>query len=393
MKFNNFVFIFLSALIFLTSSSCKVFSERIKPVPGLLNYCGFEGYWGEGGWADSGWAKPEGSPVTFDFKTKFYGKASVKIPGGANHFAYTLLTTIPVQCGKTYVFGGYVKIENVEKEAWIKILAHSKSQNKVLGWVPVEGKSSMGDRAVCKGTSDWQPFSLTASRFPSGTEIITMYVGLEGPGTAWYDEVSFAEQGVVVPLGGRLPLTDDDYGGIMFDDKSLAPNLLSNPGFENDFSNWTRERGPSEIDNKISHSGNKSLKLTGRELLDYSVFQTVRIDPRRAYELWIWSKPNKLESMFYTMILCFDKYGRVPNAFFFGQDNAWEFLYAKGTNDWQRKSVILRAFPAETDHVAIYLCLSDARGEVWIDDVGLRPLTIEESPEARTMELNRGDKK
>lgn len=353
-------------------------AARTKPVPGLLNYCGFEGYWGEGGWVDSGFATAKGSPVSFDFAIRFHGKASVRIPGGANHFAYNLVAPIFAQLGKTYVFRGYVKVEKVEKEAWIKVLAASKSQNKVLGYVPVEGPSSF------KGTADWQPFSLAVSLFPSGTETVTLYVGLEGPGTAWYDEVSFAEKGVVVPLGGRLALTEEDYGGVRFDDRSLPANLLLNPGFEEDFTGWFQEAGPSEIDGAVAHSGKKSLKLAGRELLHYSTMQSVRIDPRRAYELWGWVKTSNLVSMSYVMLICWDKYNRaVPSAFMFVQDSAWEFLYATGTHDWQRKTMVFRAFPPDTDHVTVYLCLSDARGTVWIDDVGLRPLTLADSPEAR----------
>ena len=79
--------------------------------------------------------------------------------------------------------------------------------------------------------------------------------------------------------------------------------------------------------------------------------------------------------MFYAKLLCFDKSGNVVNGWF-TQDSAEEFLHTSGTHDWQRESLIIKAFPPETDKVVIYLNLTDAAGTVWIDDVGLKPLTL-----------------
>lgn len=375
-------FILLMGLIMLLGTSPEAFSESTKPVPGLINYCGFEGFFGgEGGWGSDSVGKDEKSPITFDSTNKFYGKSSVKIPGGTGveHYAYTILIDggIPVQPDKNYVFRGYVKTDNVTGTAYVRILAHNTRQKKgVLGWVTFEGNASF------KGTAEWKPFEVVP-QFPEGTDVITLYVGIDGPGTVWFDEVSFAERGVIVPLGGRLPLTVKDYGGVRLDDQNLPVNLILNSGFEDDIGDtWTRE-GPSEIDTTVAHSGKKSLKFIGRDQIESSVRQGVRIDSMRAYELGVWVKTENLENMFYAKLLCFDKSGNVVNKYWFVQDGSEEFLHTSGTHDWQKESLIIKAFPPETDKVVIYLNLTDAAGTVWIDDVELQPLTLKESPEAR----------
>ena len=50
---------------------------------GVLNYCGFEGYWDEAGWRDLGWAAGGTPGVRFDREEKRFGKASLRIEGAA----------------------------------------------------------------------------------------------------------------------------------------------------------------------------------------------------------------------------------------------------------------------------------------------------------------------
>ena len=48
---------------------------------GVLNYCGFDGFWDEAGWRDLRWAEGGTAGVRFDRDVKRFGKASLRIGG------------------------------------------------------------------------------------------------------------------------------------------------------------------------------------------------------------------------------------------------------------------------------------------------------------------------
>ena len=70
---------------------------------------------------------------------------------------------------------------------------------------------------------------------------------------------SLAETGVEVPLGGKKPITDADYGGVRFEDAALPDNLLTNPGFQDGLNGWYVEFGKPLIDETGGPDGKRCL--------------------------------------------------------------------------------------------------------------------------------------
>jgi hypothetical protein len=342
---------------------------------GVLNYCGFEGFWDEAGWRDLGWAQGGTEGIRFDRLTKKVGKASLRIDGAADQKRAVLqLNGNAVQGGKRYVLRAWIKTENIAGEAAIALQPHE--EGKPLGFF------DLGQASRLAGTHDWTLVEVPVPPIPDKVVRVFPYLWVTGAGTAWFDEFALTEAGVPVPPGGQREVTDADFAGARFDDAALPKNLLQNPGFEQGLDHWYVECGKPQIDQKTAAGGSRSLRLDGFSQCAYTVVQVrVKIDPRRAYRLGFRLKTDLRAGLSCARLIGLKASGE-PIAYF-GQDHSSEFCYGRGTEDWHDVSVVLRAFEPQTDAVNVYLELQDAIGTVWIDDVRLAPLSLEETKRVR----------
>jgi hypothetical protein len=338
---------------------------------GVLNYCGFEGYWDEAGWRDQGWAQGGTPGVRFDHQTKRFGKGSLRIEGaqGETRSALQLDGNAP-QPGKRYVLRVWVKTRNVQGEAALALQPHE--EGKPLPFVDLGAKSRL------RGTHDWTLVEVEVPRLSEKVVRIYPYVWVKGPGAAWFDEFALTEAGVDVPLGGQKRIAEADYAGVRFDDAALPRNLLKNPGFEAGLNDWYVESGKPQVDSTTSGAGRQSLRYDGFPECSYCVVQVrLRIDPRRAYRLSLKLKTELRAGLSCVLLLPLKASGEAIG--YFGQDHTHEFCYGRGVQDWHETSVVLRQFSPEADAVNLYLLLQDAVGTVWFDDVRLIPLSLAET--------------
>jgi hypothetical protein len=338
---------------------------------GVLNYCGFEGYWDEAGWRDQGWAQGGTPGASFDHDIKRFGKGSLRIEGAPGETRGALqLDGVAPQPGKHYVLHVWVKTQNIQGEAALALQPHE--EGKPLAFL------DLGPKSRLSGTHDWSLIEVSVPRLTEKTIRLYPYLWVKGSGTAWFDEFALTEAGVNVPLGGQKLLAEADYAGVRFDDAALPKNLLKNASFEEDLNDWFVESIKPQIDSTIASAGRKSLRYDGFPECSYTVAQVgVRIDPRRAYRLSLKLKTELRAGLSCVQLLPLKASGE-PIAFF-GQDHTYEFCYGRGVQDWHETSEVLRQFPPEAGAVNLYLQLQDAIGTVWFDDVRLIPLSLSET--------------
>jgi hypothetical protein len=338
---------------------------------GLLNYCGFEGYWDEAGWRDLGWAQGGTPGVRFDHEIKRFGKGAMRIEGAQGETRGALqLDGVAPQPGKRYVLRVWIKTRDIQGEAAVALQPHE--EGKPLAFL------DLGPKSRLQGTHDWSLVEVEVPRLSKKIVRIYPYLWVKGTGTAWFDEFALTEAGVDVPLGGQKPVTEADYAGVRFDDAALPKNLLVNPSFEDGLSGWFMESGKPTIDGTTAAAGRNSLRCDGFPECSYcAVNLHVRIDPRRAYRLSLKLKTDLHAGLSCVQFLPLGASGQ-PIAFF-GQDHTHEFCYGRGVQDWHEVSVVVRQFPPETDAVHVYLVLQDAVGTVWFDDVRFTPLSLSET--------------
>lgn len=365
---------FSAALALVTIPASPSHADARWP-DGVLDYCGFEGYWDEAGWRDLGWAA-EGTPgVRFDREVKRFGKAALRIEGAAGETRAALqLNGNTVQPQGRYTLRVWVKTQDIVGEAALVLQPHE--ENKPLPFL------DLGEHSRLQGTHDWTLMEVPVPSLPERTVRIFAYLWVKGSGTAWFDEFALTEAGVQVPLGGQRPVTDADYAGIRLADSALPENLFANPGFEDGFRGWFLESGEPQIDAQTAAAGRQSLRLDGFPECHFSVVQVrVKIDPRRAYRLSLKLKTELRAGLSCVQLLPLNAKGEVLG--YFGQDHTHEFCYGRGVQDWHESSVVLRQFLPETDAVNVYLLLQDAVGRVWFDEVRLSPLSLTETERVR----------
>ncbi|NOZ19913.1 MAG: hypothetical protein GXP25_02365 [Planctomycetes bacterium] len=137
-------------------------------------------------WEPNPTAKQLPAFATYDTRVKHGGKRSLKMtrPLG-DEYTYYFQKDIKIEPETDYVFGGWVKTENVEGDLGAFLL--------VFGFP--EGTSSHNEKlfnvqpGVARGTQDWKEFRSTF-RTPPGTDHATFFLEFSRcGGTAWFDDV------------------------------------------------------------------------------------------------------------------------------------------------------------------------------------------------------------
>lgn len=176
-------------------------------------------------------------------------------------------------------------------------------------------------------------------------------------------------------LSGYISTERLDSNNGIFLSVGSSNNKLQNSGFENDLTNWAFNPGnpaasgsaTTIIDNRISHSGSRSVKVSfyGKNANYYHVSQTVAVRPNTTYLIEGFIKTTNLSTSDKGVSI------EVQNA----NDwrlGAWSTAWLKGTNEWTRVSRVFTT-NAYTTKIRVLLrgygTSGDIKGDAWWDDV------------------------
>ena len=330
-------------------------------------------------WRDRQWQKGGSPRVTYDTSQRVHGRASLRVAGTPGQDLWVVSLTRPAQVDPTkgYVLHFWARTRRVKGRAEVRVLAHGPKradrQYAPLGWVRLSSKTHY----VLPADQDWTRHDVRIQNLPGGAARLFVYLAVNGDGVAWFDEVSIAEEGVRVPLGGKPALADADYAGVRLDDAQLPGNLLRNGGFEQGLRDW-RATGQGATVKVEVVAGNHALRFDAKEFTSLHVHQRVRVDPRRRYRLSLraHTESTGLVGYFFTHVLPFNKHRR-PTGWVVA-DHAQEFTYVTGkTSGWVSREQEFALRP-DADSVSVYLYVRDTIGTVWIDDVRVAPLPLGE---------------
>ena len=329
------------------------------------------------GWRDNHWQTGGSERVRYDAMARKHGKAALRIDGMAGEELRVCSLTCPasVTTEERYVLRFWARTEAIAGKALVRLLAHgpkaADKQYSPLGWVRVSPQLHY----VLPAQSDWALHEAAIEHLPGGTARLFVYLVVEGEGTAWFDEVSIAREGVSVPLGGTVELADGDYAGVRFRDEALPDNLLANGGFEDGLQAWqVIGRNPAAGVDRVEEAN--ALRFDASEFSSFYVHQQVSVDPRRRYRLSLRARTDGrgLVGYFFSQVLPFNKH-RTPTGWV-GSDHATVFTYVTGVSSgWVEREQEFGVRP-ETETVGIYLRVEDTIGTVWVDDVKLVPLAL-----------------
>ncbi|MFH1602144.1 MAG: NHL repeat-containing protein [Candidatus Shapirobacteria bacterium] len=159
-----------------------------SPLPQYSNFTntGFEKDQDQDNFPD-GWQKgdllTEGEAYQFGIdKNVFYqGKQSLKLEyaGKGMLFTHQYLDLKP---GKNYLLAGYYKCQDLQKEARAEVIFLDELGGQIGLSAPSSG---------CLKTSDWQEFRLDF-QVPEKTASVNLWLVQDGPGTAWFDQMSLS---------------------------------------------------------------------------------------------------------------------------------------------------------------------------------------------------------
>lgn len=333
-------------------------------------------------WRDNHWQKGGSPRVVYDTAQRVHGKAALRIDGlaGEELRVVSLCRPAQVKPSQRYVLRFWARTQDIKGQVEVRVLAHGpKTPGKMyapLGWVRLSAKRHY----VLPAQHDWERHDVAIKQLPAGSARLFVYMAVKGEGQAWFDEVSIAQDGIDVPLGGVVKLADGDFAGVRFQDGKLPGNLLQNGGFEHGLLPWgVMGRGSAAKVEKIN--AGHALRFDAKEFTGLHVHQHVRVDPRRRYRLSLRARTDEkgLTGYFFTHVLPFNKH-RTPLGWVLA-DHANEFTYVTGaTGGWveRRQEFSLRP---DADSLTVYLYVRDTIGTVWVDDVRLAPLPLAGEPQ------------
>jgi hypothetical protein len=222
---------------------------------------------------------------------------------------------------------------------------------------------------------DWTLLE-TRMYVPPSTNVIIVRAGLLGIGEAWFDDFSLT----AVPARREPPLP-------------LGKNLLADPGFEGNLSEWDFSLAPVEglhiHPDAVAHSGLQSCLIECQQKGPlqmfshvYQVFNTRALSGKRV-RLSGWYKTENMESNY----ACFSIYTTgMYGAYRPVIPGAWS-----GTHDWTF-ATYEADIPADTYTVWARAMLNTGIGKVWFDDLkfevlgdtpGAQPARKKAAPKAR----------
>ncbi|MDD5772172.1 MAG: DUF5060 domain-containing protein [bacterium] len=166
---------------------------------------------------------------------------------------------------------------------------------------------------------------------------------------------------------------------------STYGNLLSNPGFENGFTDWLKNPTTTikySIDTTISHSGAKSFKWSSSVNEPITFQQSVSLIPNLSYTVSGWVKKDTIAGPGVQVYVATSSNGITWTNFALSP-------YLKGTSDWAQFSFNFTAPAATSDNyqARVVFAFTGTSGTIWIDDVQLAPSGVYATPSSDNANL------
>ena len=151
-------------------------------------------------------------------------------------------------------------------------------------------------------------------------------------------------------------------------------NLVRNPSAEEgkdtpaDWIFWTRTNGKGVWDDKVAHSGRRSLRIDGSNSNDNWSQRNIPVQPGYLYRFRVWIRQERC-------------YPWGPDVVITAQNaqgqalQSWQFRGRRGTRDWYPLEGYF-VLPSNAVKLQIELRLLLLPGRVWFDDVSLEPVGI-----------------
>lgn len=167
------------------------------------------------------------------------------------------------------------------------------------------------------------------------------------------------------------------------DDETDIPNLLIDPGFENDGNGWQKTTfGGRSIDAGTSRTGSRSVRMEASDQYNREVFQTVPITPGKDYGVstWVRAQSGSRPAELWLVWVDIDSL-RVER----------ELISSSTYSDWKSIGGCATAPEwASMVHVRLHLDVDPlADGAVWFDDVELLDLSAGASGVGHSSERGR----
>ena len=147
-----------------------------------------------------------------------------------------------------------------------------------------------------------------------------------------------------------------------------GPNLVANPGFEQEAEGWRLPAGYRVVQGAAAHSGGFFLASERTDPNAYRLAgQTVPCKPGRRYRFSVWVRANAVKGNDSGVTVCMEWSGK--DGYLGGTHPAG----VKGTTEWTRIEGITPPVPPEATNVRITLYLrKHMTGEGWFDDAEVR---------------------
>ncbi|MFC1590526.1 carbohydrate binding domain-containing protein [Candidatus Omnitrophota bacterium] len=304
--------------------------------------------------------------LSIDNTTYHSDKASLKIHGsgtGWNSVGVGLQHKPPFALlpGYVYTLSAWIKTEGVEDNAFVRI--KTKYRDGEVAYFGTPG---------VYGNQDWK---YVETLFAPSQENETEYLGaqLVGKGTAWIDDIQLT---VKAAEKDQASLFSKAESSILNKPHALYKlnNLpITNPGFEEGAKDWNLQAWQGKprivIDKRSSHSGNNSVKISGKESGWGSAGVAVRgsvnvnLTPQKRYLLKAWIKTEDVDSNAFVRLKIQYKNG---NSVYF------ETNHLNGTGDWELASKEFR--PKTINKIEYLACQLVGKGTAWFDDISIEEI-------------------
>ncbi|HMR49033.1 MAG TPA: hypothetical protein PKE40_07915 [Arachnia sp.] len=316
------------------------------------------------GWSKAGWLGGQGD-IARDTASARPGSAgtsslSVTNTGATQVTIVDNSTAMPVVAGDTYYLSSWVKTSGTgtaaDRGAALNVIFYDASG----AIVPIGGVNDHRAWGLKRSaTEDWNLASIVLTAPANATSLRTS-VRLWGPGTAWFDDVFYANI-----TGGRM---------------------LVNPGFEAgsaatgwSTAGWIPDQAPLVVDAanaRPNSSGTRSLLIenTSASQTTIAMGSSVAIEPGQDVTVGVWIKTDKLAANTTNgvalNVLLYDASNNIVPVGGVNDQRAWAT-----TAGWSFVSLAI-VTPATAVRVDVSL-RSWGEGQAWFDDVAVIPARVD----------------
>lgn len=170
-----------------------------------------------------------------------------------------------------------------------------------------------------------------------------------------------------------------------------ATNLVVNGGFESGL--WTERSGNFSLDTVESHSGTRSLRVSGGTAEQYAASAPIAVNPNFSYKIVVWVKSDLTDSRPVLSLNVLQGNSSNQSLGWYPNSASKKLVSSSGRQIWTHYDAVISNLNLSTSVIKIYLRLdSGASGTVWFDDITMEPLNTAEAPgfEAGLWSLNSG---